>query len=142
MDRVRIPGILCVAAVAEKNSLVHNDGVAGVPYRSLVGPNERLVIFIMSAFRFPRVATFIFAAACWALPIPSVAQLGDRGGAEVQRPPSADIEIPPAPVLSTNEALQTFVLPPNFRIELIAAEPLVHDPVMITFDARGRMWVA
>jgi hypothetical protein len=27
------------------------------------------------------------------------------------------------------------------RIELVAAEPLVMDPVAITFDERGRMFV-
>ena len=70
------------------------------------------------------------------------AQLGDRPGGDPQRPPSPDIEIPAAPALSPADALKTFVLPPGFRIELVAAEPLVHDPVMITFDVRGRMWVA
>ncbi|WP_432280200.1 DUF7133 domain-containing protein [Thalassotalea castellviae] len=30
----------------------------------------------------------------------------------------------------------------NLAIENVAAEPLVRDPVLISFDAKGRMWVA
>ncbi|HNQ72819.1 MAG TPA: HEAT repeat domain-containing protein [Verrucomicrobiota bacterium] len=38
-------------------------------------------------------------------------------------------------------ALASFRLPPGFRIELVAAEPLVVDPVYLDWDARGRLWV-
>src|SRR5205085_5356750 len=37
--------------------------------------------------------------------------------------------------------LKTFVLDPNFQIELVAAEPLVQDPVAFEWDASGRLWV-
>ncbi len=48
----------------------------------------------------------------------------------------------PSPALSPDEALGTFVLADeNLEIELVAAEPLVEDPVAITFDAAGRLWV-
>ena len=40
------------------------------------------------------------------------------------------------------EALKTFELPKGWVIELIAAEPLVVDPVAIAWDERGRMFVA
>jgi mono/diheme cytochrome c family protein/glucose/arabinose dehydrogenase len=46
-----------------------------------------------------------------------------------------------APVLSADEALKTLVLPPGYRAELVAQEPLVIDPIAIDFDADGRMWV-
>ncbi|MDQ3213039.1 MAG: c-type cytochrome [Acidobacteriota bacterium] len=49
--------------------------------------------------------------------------------------------IPPAPVLSPEEALRSFVVEPGFRIELVAAEPLIEDPVAIAFDPDGRIWV-
>ena len=32
-------------------------------------------------------------------------------------------------------------LDPNFQIELVAAEPLVIDPVAFEWDAAGRLWV-
>jgi putative membrane-bound dehydrogenase-like protein len=40
------------------------------------------------------------------------------------------------------DALKTFELPDGFRIELIAAEPLVQDPVAIEWGADGKLWVA
>lgn len=39
------------------------------------------------------------------------------------------------------KALSTFELPPGFKIELIASEPLISDPVDMTIDARGNMYV-
>lgn len=44
--------------------------------------------------------------------------------------------------LTSAEALNRFVLPAGLHIELVAAEPLVVDPVAISFDAAGRMYVA
>jgi mono/diheme cytochrome c family protein/glucose/arabinose dehydrogenase len=46
-----------------------------------------------------------------------------------------------APVLSAEEELKTLVVPPGYRVELVAKEPLVVDPIAIDFDADGRMWV-
>ncbi|EEF63423.1 PVC-type heme-binding CxxCH protein [Pedosphaera parvula] len=66
------------------------------------------------------------------------AQQGDRPG-EVQNQPA--FPIPPAPVLSADEALKTFKLAPGFKIQLVASEPLVQDPVAIAFDPDGRLWV-
>jgi hypothetical protein len=72
----------------------------------------------------------------------AVAQRGALPGDSPQLPPSPDLEIPRAPVLESSDALKAFVLPPGFRIEVVATEPLVQDPVMMAFDARGRIWVA
>ena len=46
-----------------------------------------------------------------------------------------------APVLTAEEELATFVVPPGYRVELVAKEPLVIDPIAIDFDADGRLWV-
>ncbi len=47
-----------------------------------------------------------------------------------------------AAILSPEEALSSFILAdPNLDIQLVAAEPLVQDPVAISFDGAGRMWV-
>src|SRR6266568_2490589 len=43
--------------------------------------------------------------------------------------------------LTPEEALQTFYMPPGYRIELVASEPLVKDPILMEFDADGRLWV-
>jgi putative membrane-bound dehydrogenase-like protein len=42
---------------------------------------------------------------------------------------------------SPEEALRTFKLPPGMRIELIAAEPLIADPVAFDWGPDGRLWV-
>jgi len=47
----------------------------------------------------------------------------------------------PSPPLTPADELQTFHLAPGFRIELVACEPMVQDPVAMTFDEDGRLWV-
>ena len=39
------------------------------------------------------------------------------------------------------EVLQHFEFPDDLKLELLAAEPLVNQPVELNFDHRGRMWV-
>ncbi len=48
---------------------------------------------------------------------------------------------PPSPALSAEEALATIQVKPGYRVELVAAEPMVEDPVAISFDEDGRLWV-
>lgn len=45
------------------------------------------------------------------------------------------------PPYSPEEALRTFALPEDFRIELVASEPQVVDPIAMAFDERGRLFV-
>ena len=47
---------------------------------------------------------------------------------------------PPAP-LTPEEALKTFRLPPGFRIEPVASEPMLASPVPISSDQHGRLFV-
>ncbi len=47
----------------------------------------------------------------------------------------------PSPAHSPAEELSTFELSPGLKIQLVAAEPMVQDPVVITFDPDGRLWV-
>jgi mono/diheme cytochrome c family protein/glucose/arabinose dehydrogenase len=67
---------------------------------------------------------------------------GTPGGDLAKQRPTYHIDfIPPAPVLSPEEELKTFKLPPGFHMELVASEPMVEEPVAITFDPDGRMYV-
>ena len=43
--------------------------------------------------------------------------------------------------LSPKESLTKFQLPPGYRIELVASEPLVQEPVAIAWDGNGVMYV-
>ncbi len=42
---------------------------------------------------------------------------------------------------SAEDALFTFAIEPGFKIELVASEPLINDPVALTVDEFGRMYV-
>ncbi|MGE0606301.1 MAG: PVC-type heme-binding CxxCH protein [Pirellulales bacterium] len=51
-------------------------------------------------------------------------------------------ELPRIPPHAPADALSTFQLHSGFTLEQAAAEPLVTDPVAMSFDARGRLYVA
>ncbi|WP_345160754.1 DUF7133 domain-containing protein [Pontibacter saemangeumensis] len=51
-------------------------------------------------------------------------------------------ENPPATPLSPEESMSKIVLPPGYRIELVASEPMVQEPVALAWDGNGRMYVA
>ncbi len=44
--------------------------------------------------------------------------------------------------LQPEEAAKQMTAPAGFRVELAAGEPLVHQPVAMAYDERGRLWVA
>ena len=46
-----------------------------------------------------------------------------------------------SPPLSPEDALKTFYMAPGYRLELVASEPLVQEPVAIDWDPQGRLWV-
>ena len=46
-----------------------------------------------------------------------------------------------SPALSPAEALKTFYMAPGYHLELVAAEPLVQDPIAMDWDPDGRLWV-
>jgi putative membrane-bound dehydrogenase-like protein len=48
---------------------------------------------------------------------------------------------PPGPALTPQEAIKKMQVPPGFRVELVAAEPDIVNPVAMTFDERGRIWI-
>ena len=48
--------------------------------------------------------------------------------------------VQPAPVLSPTEALRTFAMPAGYRVELVASEPLIQDPIAVEWDPAGRLW--
>ena len=85
--------------------------------------------------KLPRIICSLFLAGATAF-----AQSGDRPG-ENQAPPPADMEIPPAPVLSPEEALRSFVIQPGFRVELVASEPMIEAPVAMDWAPDGRLYV-
>src|SRR5688500_7274553 len=43
--------------------------------------------------------------------------------------------------LSPEQAVASFQVRPGFRVELMASEPMVEDPVAMAFDEDGRLFV-
>jgi len=66
-----------------------------------------------------------------------VAGQGQPTGTE----PSLTKSDSPRSALSPEEALKTFRLPEDLRIELFAAEPQITSPVAMAFDENGRAYV-
>ncbi len=63
--------------------------------------------------------------------------------AMAQNPAEADYsaELPRIPPKTIDEAMQCFQTQPGFRVELVAAEPLVKSPVAYAFNADGFLFV-
>jgi len=73
------------------------------------------------------------------LAVSGLAQNGDVAG-EVQNAP-ANLQVPPSPVLTAEDAIKTIKVAPGYRLEIVAADPLVGDPVAATYGPDGRLWV-
>ena len=44
--------------------------------------------------------------------------------------------------LSPEESMKTFYVPKGYKVELVASEPMVDEPITIAWDGNGRMYVA
>jgi putative membrane-bound dehydrogenase-like protein len=44
--------------------------------------------------------------------------------------------------MSAEDSARSFKMPPGFKVSVFAAEPDVRQPIAMTFDPRGRLWVA
>ena len=45
------------------------------------------------------------------------------------------------PLYTPEESLSRIQVAPGFRVELVAHEPMIKDPVFVDWDDQGRMWV-
>ena len=73
-------------------------------------------------------------------PPPQAGRGGRRLDAEIKM--GADFSPkPPVTRLDPAEQQKHFLLPPGFKIEPVLTDPLIEDPVGVTFDGNGRMYV-
>ena len=56
-------------------------------------------------------------------------------------PPGVQQVSDESPVLSPEDEMKTFFVPPGYRVELVASEPMVEEPILIDWDPDGRLWV-
>lgn len=48
---------------------------------------------------------------------------------------------PPGPALEPADAIKKMKVPEGFTVELVASEPQIVNPVAMTFDEKGRIWI-
>ena len=48
---------------------------------------------------------------------------------------------PPGPALSPQEAIKKMTVPEGFKVELVASEPDIVNPIGMAIDERGRFWI-
>ena len=94
-----------------------------------------ILLCVLGWLSLKRGMTALAIAAAGLLPLSALHALQTPWPPPVRKTPEK------APVLSAEEEMKTMVLPPGYRIELVASEPLVIDPIAIDFDADGRLWV-
>jgi len=70
-------------------------------------------------------------------------RLHTASGQKVGTPkaPTIPVSNPASKPLSPEKSLGKIHVPPGFRVELVASEPNVIDPVAFDWDASGRLWV-
>ena len=56
-------------------------------------------------------------------------------------PPPVQKVAADSPTLTPEAELKTIHVPPGYRVELVASEPMVVDPVAVDYDLEGRLWV-
>src|SRR5829696_8487747 len=88
----------------------------------------------MRGSRFHASALLILVAASIA-PLASQSSIANRPW-----PPGLQAVGDASPPLPPEEALKTFFMPPGYRVELVASEPLIQEPVAFDWDAEGRLW--
>ena len=82
------------------------------------------------------------AAAMLAVALPIILAVALRADDEPARRKVTADDLPRIPATEPADVLTTFRLAKGCRLELVAAEPLVADPVDACFDEFGRMYVA
>jgi hypothetical protein len=48
---------------------------------------------------------------------------------------------PPNQPYSPQEAISKMTVPEGFKVELVASEPDIVNPIALSFDDRGRIWI-
>jgi putative membrane-bound dehydrogenase-like protein len=62
-------------------------------------------------------------------------------GAEFPQPTNTEKDMS-IPLMPAGEAAAKFQVPPGFKVTVFASEPDVQNPIAMSWDGRGRLWVA
>jgi mono/diheme cytochrome c family protein/glucose/arabinose dehydrogenase len=135
MIRRLILSLIALAALAATKPAATTRSSAKPPADSRAAPNPAAVVTDVSNERAP--ATQGATRTATTAPKEKIASTRTSVATTAATQP----ESKPVPLLSAEEAAKTFNLPPGFRAEVVAAEPLVQQPVAMEFDPDGRLWV-
>lgn len=72
---------------------------------------------------------------------PAAAQPAGRGAFDDSMPGADFLKRPPVLRLSPEAQQKLFLLPEGYKIDPVLTDPLIQDPVGVTFDGNGRMYV-
>src|SRR6266581_7049888 len=76
------------------------------------------------------------------LALPALVSLLSASAVKGAESPSVDPkDLPRVPPVEATNALKTFQIKKGFQLQLVAAEPLVMDPIAMSFDENGRLFV-
>lgn len=87
------------------------------------------------------IVSRILVAAVLVGTVTAVTMRGQQIGVAKPWPPGVQAVSPDSPALTPDQERETFHLPPGYRAELVASEPLVQDPVAIDWAPDGSLWV-
>ncbi len=114
---------------------VNRKGTSRIFYTSLGHPGD---------FDRPEFRRLLKNAVFWALDRKPALETKDRTTADSKRSPPPENRPPfdrgQGP-LSPRAALASFQTPGDLKLDLVLSEPIVRQPVSISFDERGRLWV-
>src|SRR5688572_4480255 len=63
------------------------------------------------------------------------------GAADFPKLPNTETDLA-KPLMPAGEAAQNMKVPDGFSVTLFASEPQVQNPIAMSWDAKGRLWVA
>ena len=99
--------------------------------------NEETAVKLLLAILFLLLSAVCIPVAREARAAAPDSQAAAAGGQELPH----RMDHPPNDPLTPQESVERMTAPPGFHVDLVASEPEVINPIAMTFDERGRIWI-
>src|SRR5882672_145672 len=127
-DRARTPPAIASPAETTNSRLERRQGLSA---SSMSG---------YSASAMARFASRLLTIGALLAALPIALTSRQRSPVNRPWPPGLQRVSSDSPALSPEDALKSFYMPPGYRVELVASEPLIQEPVALDWDLEGRLW--